>query len=326
MKKILVISSSRADRHLLEPVSIGLGDDCEFITGTPLSWECCRSKLNEDDAGKKVVLLGDRWETLLLAFRAIELNCLCYHIHGGEETFGSKDNIYRRAISALSHVHLTAHKQFSDRIIRMGENPANVICVGALGVYRAKKINDAAFPIQTKTLTVILHPNTIEPGKTEGEVSTLLNALKSFTSGFRIKFYAPNHDSGREIIINKIGAFIELYGGEYVVEEFGDDFLNSLKHSACIIGNSSCGIIEAPTLLVPTINIGSRQEGRPMALSIINTDFDSDVISAHIRMVISMDNIDYTNPYDNTEGDTVDMICDIVRNHPVSFQKRFIDV
>lgn len=328
-KNILIISSSRADRSLLEPIANKLGNDCEFIKITPLSWECCRSTLNVSDKGKKVILLGDRWETLLLAFRATELYDLVYHIHGGEETVGSRDNLYRHAITKLSHVHITSHKDFADRVAKMGEPKENIFSPGSLGVWRAKKIRkryrgEGRFIPLEKMLSVIIHPNTIEPDKTEYEITTLLKSLKQFIERFRIKFYVPNHDNGREIIERKIRAFCELYEQEYIEEEYGNDFLNSLASSKCIIGNSSCGIIEAPTLGVPTVNIGERQNGRPRAKSVINTSFNQANIERAIKMALE-NKFDFTNPYDNVEHDTVDMICKIIQNHPVEFKKRFMD-
>jgi UDP-hydrolysing UDP-N-acetyl-D-glucosamine 2-epimerase len=322
-KNILVISSSRADRGLLEPISKKLGDECIF--------KKLDTNLEHEDYLysipffiEKVVLLGDRRETVLLSFSAIESSKIIYHIHGGEVTAGSKDEIYRHAISKMAQCHLTSHQDFADRVIRMGETPKNVFVTGALGVHRAKQIT---LPRKEDQLTVILHPNTIEPEKTESEITTLLTALKSFTDRFRIKFYAPNYDNGREIISRKMRAFCELYGCEYIEEEHGDDFLRSLASSKCIIGNSSCGIIEAPTLRTPVVNIGERQEGRPRASSVMQCDFDIKDIQEHIFSALNDHWLDslFNNPYDNVERDTVDMICDIIRNHPVSFKKRFID-
>jgi UDP-hydrolysing UDP-N-acetyl-D-glucosamine 2-epimerase len=335
-KNILIIATSRADKYLLSPLTDGLGKECGFIDLS--SWEPYEIQkmiwqydiLSEDDNWERIVLLGDRYETCLLAVHAVDTGKIIFHIHGGEITSGSKDEYFRHAITKLSKVHLTCHKNFADRIIRMGEAPENIFISGALGVWRAKRIKPEEK--QSKTLTVILHPNTIEPDKTESEITTLLNALKSFSDNFRIKFYAPNHDSGRGIIERKIKAFIELFGGEYIEEEYGDDFLHSLKHSACIIGNSSCGIIESPSLKTPTINIGSRQDGRPRAASILQCDFNEKEIRLNIDAYLSLnwhgkDGIGYRfkNPYDNTEEDTVEMICDIIKNHPVNFQKRFKD-
>jgi len=322
---IIIISTSRADRHLLSPIAEKLGDECEFIKSDPATWECCRSTLNKGDIGKKVVLLGDRWETLLLAFRASELNCLTYHIHGGEVTAGSKDEMYRHAITKLSQVHLAAHQDFADRcVIRMGEDPNNVFSTGSIGVWRAKKFMEKAYIKKGKKLSVILHPNTIEPDKTEQECLTLLQALGAF-SDHVIDFYAPNHDSGRDIIERKFKAFCEVNSNCYYFEEKeADYFLGSLAKSLCLIGNSSCGIIEAPSLKTPTVNIGSRQDGRPMAKSVLNVDFNSGNIFCAIKTTLNC-SFNFKNPYDNVEHDTVDMICDIIRNHPVEFGKRFFD-
>lgn len=325
-RPILIISTSRADKYLLSPLAEKLGDECEFyITEQPIYYPTCLELLDDFyDEKRKVVLLGDRWETLLLSFRATRLNCIIYHIHGGEVTAGSKDEMYRHSITKMSHVHLTSHKQFADRIIRMGEDPKNTFVTGSLGVHRAKQIS---LPKKEDKFTVILHPNTINPEKTESEIIILLNSLKPFIERFKIKFYAPNYDNGREIISRKIKAFIELYGGEYIEEEYGDDFLRNLARSKCIIGNSSCGIIESPSLFTPTVNIGTRQDGRPRAASVMQCEFNEEEIKSHIESALNDHWLDslFVNPYNNTEYDTVDMICDIIRNHPVQFKKRFFD-
>jgi UDP-hydrolysing UDP-N-acetyl-D-glucosamine 2-epimerase len=328
IKNIIIVSSSRADRWLLEPVFDHLGDECEFrkfnanlsVTYDETIWQ-----IGDADRNKKIILLGDRWETLLLAFGAIQNKCIIYHLHGGEETFGSADNIYRNAITKLSHVHLTANQKFSDRIIKMGESPSNVITVGSIGVWRAKRI-----PPQEKEnlLTVILHPNTIETNKTEQEITILLNSLKQFTNDFRIEFYAPNYDSGREIIECKIKEFCgSNLNTSYIKATAGDEFLINLKRSKCIIGNSSCGVIESSSLMTPTINIGNRQDGRPRASSVMQCGFNVAEIKSHIESAINDNWLDslFNNPYDNVEHDTVDMICNIIRNHPVEFGKRFFD-
>jgi UDP-hydrolysing UDP-N-acetyl-D-glucosamine 2-epimerase len=337
-KKILTVSTSRSDRYLLEPVVNRLGEECKFIRlrnlYSPYTEEFSydqfvpeiRYILGESEGCKGVVLLGDRHEVCLLAYHFTCNEIPIYHLHGGEVTAGSKDEYFRHAITKMAGIHLTAHQDFADRVIRMGENPKNVFVCGALGVHRAKQIS---LPEKENLLTVILHPNTTEPEKTESEITTLLDALKSFTDRFRIKFYAPNYDNGREIIECKMRGFCELYGCEYIEEEYGDDFLRSLASSKCIIGNSSCGVIEAPSLKVPAINIGMRQDGRPMAGSVVNFGVaypDSGEIRETIKLVLKeADDLDYTNPYDSTENDTVDMICDIIRNHPVEFKKRFVD-
>lgn len=325
MKDIIIISSSRADRWLLEPIFDHLGDKSEFRkfnANLSATYDETIWQIGGVDGGKKIILLGDRWETLLLAFSAIQNQCIVHHLHGGEETFGSKDNIYRDAITKLSHVHLTANQKFSDRIIKMGENPDNVITVGSLGVWRAKRI-----PPQEKEnlLTVIVHPNTIEPDKTEREITILLGALKQFANDFRIEFYAPNYDSGRDIVDHKVKEFCKLNSNTIYTESTpGDEFLVRLKKSKCIIGNSSCCVIEAPSLGVPAINIGDRQDGRPMAGSMINVPFDGTHIKNGINCALYNPSVS-GNPYDNTEQDTVDMICDIIQSHPVEFKKRFVD-
>ena len=323
-KNIIIVSSSRADKYLLEPISERLGDKCEFYEMLqPVTHHSCLNAFTKEDKGRKVVLLGDRWETCLLAFSAIQNDMLIYHLHGGEVTAGSKDEMYRNSITKMAHVHMAAHQNFASRIKRMGEAPKNIFSPGSLGVWRAKQIK---IPEKENLLAVILHPNTIEPHKTEEECIALIDALMSFRN-HRIKFYAPGNDEGGGIIKRKIKAFCELYGQEYIEEEPGDVFLHSLAASKCIIGNSSCGIIESPSLKTPTINLGSRQDGRPKAMSITECDFNAKNIKEHIELTLQNNWPDHSfaNPYDNTENDTVEMICDIIKNHPVKFQKRFVD-
>lgn len=316
-RKILITSSSRADRYLLEPLADKLGTELLSISANAfwtrwMGYQLC-------------VLLGDRIETLELAINSVGYGIPIAHIHGGEVTAGSKDEMYRHAITKLSHIHLTSHQDFADRVIRMGENPKDVFVTGSLGVWRAKNFK-AKLPLPNRHIVAIYHPNTIEPDTTESEIICLIDALKSFNE-HRIDFFLPNHDSGHEIIERKIMAFSEIYPNvNCIEEESGDKFLARLKSADCIVGNSSCGIIEAPSLRTPTVNIGNRQDGRPRARSILNTPFNSITINGLINAIIHKYWVGYfDNPYDNVKTDTVDMMCDILKNHPVSFQKRFYD-
>ena len=319
MRNICVVSGSRADKYLLNPIAERL--EAPLIPPTLYNLiDYYRTDL--------YLLLGDRFEILECAFNIIQnpkINACIAHMGGGEVTAGSKDELYRHAITKLSHIHLAATQQFADRIIRMGENPFNVFNVGSPGCWRVRNTEDDPDGPTGTDFVITLHPNTIEPDKTESEVMALIDALKAFPDVLK-HFYAPNMDEGREIIERKIRAFCELDSRSVYREDEGDNYLYIVKNANCVIGNSSAGIIEAPSLRTPTVNIGDRQKGRPMANSVLNCEFDAKEIKEHIESAMNDTFLDsfFKNPYDGGE-DTIEIICDILQNHPISFAKEFND-
>jgi UDP-hydrolysing UDP-N-acetyl-D-glucosamine 2-epimerase len=239
-----------------------------------------------------ILLLGDRAEMLAGAIVGAYLSIPTAHLHGGEIT-STVDEYARHAITKLANIHLPATEKSAQRIINMGENPDNVFVVGAPGldyILNEKlvepEIISAKYNLNLSEPIILLvqHPVTLESKKTVPQASKTLDAIVELENQTIIIY--PNADAGgREIIelINKYETypFISIYKSISSI-----DYLSLMKIASVIVGNSSSGIIEAPSFKLPAINIGSRQEGRERALNVIDVDYDKEMIKKAILKAI----------------------------------------
>ncbi len=259
-----------------------------------------------------VLLLGDRFETFCMAAAAQVSRIPVAHIHGGETTEGAIDEAFRHSITKMSHLHFASCEAYRQRIIQLGEDPEMVFNVGALGVENIRRISlmerselgqDIRFNLEKPYFLITYHPVTLEKDVSEGQVKSILDALDAFP-GYNIIFTEANADTDGRVINRLIGEYTEKQSERcLIVKSLGNRrYLSAMKYASTIIGNSSSGIIEAPTLKVPTVNIGDRQKGRIMAASIINCDPDSNAIRHAIDHVLSpafQESLQVTsNPYD----------------------------
>ncbi len=237
------------------------------------------SKLFKKIRPSLILVLGDKFEIFSSVIAATFNRIPIAHIYGGEETTGAIDNVIRNSITKMSHIHFTATKKYQKRIIQMGENPKFVFNVGAMGIedfnnikFRSKKYFKKKYNINfdKKTILVCFHPVTLEPNTEKKHIKSILFSLKHLKDT-NIVFTSPNADHGYKQIDNEIKKFSKNKKNCFYIKSFGrTNFLSCLKLSNIIIGNSSSGIIEAPSLKTITINIGDRQKGRVKSKSIIN--------------------------------------------------------
>lgn len=242
------------------------------------------------------IILGDRFEMLPVAYTAAVMKIKLVHLHGGEITLGAVDNKIRFAISHLSDLHLTATKQSSQRLIQCGIDPETIIMVGALGVENALKIQKASrLEIEEKTgvrfskqnILFTFHPETLSNYSVETQIETALTALGQF-EGLGKFLSLPNADPGNSIIREKLINFKKHHSNVYLTKNHGHYlYLSIMGEVDAVVGNSSSGIIEAPALGVPTINIGDRQKGREQAESIMQCDYNSSTIEVALRKALS---------------------------------------
>ena len=245
-----------------------------------------------------IVVLGDRFEIFSAVAAALIAQIPVAHIHGGELTEGNFDDALRHSITKMSHLHFVAAEEYRNRVIQLGENPAQVFNVGGLGVDNIKKIkllskkeleNELPIVFQRKNLLVAFHPVTLAEDYGVNELAELLNALDSF-SDVGLIFTFPNADTGSELMTSLIQKYVNARANASVSASFGA--LRYLSVMACVdgvIGNSSSGLMEAPTLRVGTVNIGNRQRGRIQAESVIQSDPDKYKIEIAIRRMLSHD-------------------------------------
>ncbi|MGO4692875.1 UDP-N-acetylglucosamine 2-epimerase [Paenibacillus sp. 2TAB26] len=243
-----------------------------------------------------LVLLGDRFEILSAAQTALVMRIPVAHISGGELTEGAIDESIRHSLTKMSHIHFTANEEYTKRVIQLGEQPNRVFNVGDLGVENIRKMSflskeelDEFYGYNLKKFFLVtFHPCTLEVETAEEQMANLLLALNDFPD-YQIIFTKSNADSeGRRI--NQLIDDYTATNPDRVKSFFSLGqlrYLSTMKYSKLVIGNSSSGVTEAPALSRPTINIGSRQEGRLMASSIINCNPIKDDIIKSIQWALS---------------------------------------
>lgn len=243
-----------------------------------------------------VVVLGDRYEILAAAVASQIARVPVAHLHGGECTLGAVDDTFRHAVTKLSLLHFVSTKEYRDRVIRMGEDPERVHCVGALGLDNIRKLAPLSrteleerleFDLGERYLAVTFHPVTLESDSL-AQNRSLLDALNAH-SDLRCVFTRPNADTGNL----ELAALVERWVAKRparatLVTSLGSRaYLSLVREAAAVVGNSSSGILEAPALGVPVVDIGSRQWGRIRPPSVIHCPPDRDAIASAIAEAIS---------------------------------------
>ena len=227
-----------------------------------------------------IVLLGDRYEILAAASAALVAGIPVMHLHGGEATEGAFDESIRHALTKMSHLHCVAAEPYRQRVIQLGESPQRVFLVGGLGVDaigRLPLLDRAAleasidFTLGQKNLLVTFHPVTLDTaGSAEQQMAELLAALDALADT-RLIFTMPNADNGSRALARQIDAFVASHANARAYTSLGQlRYLSCLRQMDGVVGNSSSGLIEAPSLGIGTINIGDRQRGRLAAASVID--------------------------------------------------------
>ncbi len=239
-----------------------------------------------------ILILGDRFEILASVIAATLNKILIAHVHGGEETVGAIDNVIRHSITKMAHVHFASINEYKKRIIQMGENPKLVFNVGAVGLEELNKYKfktneyfkeNYDIDFKKKSILVCFHPVTLEPFKEQIHIRKILLALKNFKN-VNIIFTSPNADQGNNKIEKEIIKFSKGKKNCFYIRSFGrSDFLSCLRLSNLMIGNSSSGIFEAPSLKTISINLGDRQQGRIKSKSVIDTHINSIKIEKLIK-------------------------------------------
>ena len=228
-----------------------------------------------------LIVLGDRTEILFNSILAMMHNIKIVHIHGGEITKGAIDNDIRNAISQISNLHFVSHKKYKKNLIKLGINKNKIHVAGGLGASAikkskilSKKILEKKFKIKLnkKYLLVSYHPVTSKKYYSKTEFLNLMDCLNKFDNVIKI-ITSPNIDSKNFEILEIIDHFIKNFRNFYFFKSLGSlNYLSFLKYSEGVVGNSSSGILEAPSFKIPTLNIGNRQLGRLYSKSIINVD------------------------------------------------------
>lgn len=239
------------------------------------------------------ILLGDRYEVFSSAVACILNDVKIAHVHGGELSEGSKDDVFRHSITKMSNLHFVATSEYKKRVLQLGEESKFVFNVGALcndTIRKVKFLNKKKFLKKynlkfDRTLLICCHPEILKK-QNRILINNLLNILKN-KKNINIIFTYPNSDPGSDYIIERFKKFIKENENSKIYKSLGHElFLQFLKNSDCIIGNSSSGIIEAPLLGTPSINIGDRQKGRLLSKTVFQCSNQVNKIKNLINMTL----------------------------------------
>ena len=284
-----------------------------------------------------IVILGDRFEALSAAQTAMVLRIPILHLHGGEITEGAYDDSIRHAITKLSHLHGTSTEQHRQRVIQLGELPKTVKNVGALGLDYIKRgcllskkelYKSLGLVPKKPFFLVTYHPVTLGDENPEKSCDELLSALDAFPD-YQVILTYPNADDGGRKIIPIIQDYAAANPARVIAQKsLGQiKYLSAMKYSSALIGNSSSGIIEAPSFGIPTINIGIRQKGRMSAESVYHCKVNKQNIQNTIKKAINdfeHNNKKIINPYG--QGSASKKIVEMIKTAQINNCKKFFDI
>ena len=289
-----------------------------------------------------VVVLGDRFEIFAAVFSAMNLNIQIAHIHGGEKTLGSVDEIMRHSITKMSTWHFVSTLSYKKRVIQLGENPKNVFHVGGLAyeaIKNFKTLEKKVFEDKIKlklnknNFLVTFHPETSDKYFSLVGFNNMISSINKIKDSTFI-FTLSNADAESGKINKKIINFVKQNRLKSVYfRSMGQDlYYSALKNCNIVIGNSSSAIIEAPYFNIPSVNIGDRQKGRLSAKSIINTSKNKKSILDGIMSAIKINhNIKNKKVFDNPYGkykssEKIISILKKINLNKTNTQKIFYDI
>ncbi|EQB91570.1 UDP-N-acetylglucosamine 2-epimerase (hydrolyzing) [Elizabethkingia anophelis] len=286
-----------------------------------------------------LVILGDRYEMLAVASAATIFKIPIVHLHGGEITEGAYDDAIRHSITKMSHLHFTSTDEYRHRVIQMGESPENVFNVGAIGLDNVKNLkllsreeleHELEIKFKKYNYQVTFHPETLGGLSSAEQFQNLLDIIEKEEDSFFI-FTKSNADTDGRIINQMIDDFTTKYPDKAKAYfSLGTlRFLSVVEICNAIIGNSSSGILEAPSLKTATLNIGDRQKGRIQADSIVNVENTKEAIALGFQKIKDKSFIrklqSIKNPYDN--GGAARKIIEHIINHTeFSMSKSFYNL
>ncbi len=289
-----------------------------------------------------LVVLGDRYEMLAAALAALPFKIPLAHLGGGELTQGAIDDALRHSITKLSHLHFTSTEDYARRVMQLGEDPGRVFVSGepALDhILTAPQLTPKELQrrfgvnVERPFLLVTFHPVTLEYEQVEWQIDELLSALDH--AHIPVIFTMPNADTAGRIIATRMKQWVQSHPGMgEMVDNFGADAYHSvLRRAVAVVGNSSSGLIEAPSFKVPAVNVGVRQGGRVRAASVIDVGHHQAEILAGIQKGASSEFrqslASAVNPHASKTNSAVSTITTVLRQVSLGdslLQKKFYEV
>ena len=279
-----------------------------------------------------VIVMGDRFEIFSAVAAAHVARLPIAHLSGGEVTKGAFDDAFRHSITKMSCLHFTSHTEYSNRVIQLGENPKTVFNVGEIGLNNIRKApllkksdieKVLGIKFNIKNFLTTFHPVTLDGNKSIIHLKSLLNYFKG-KRDINVIFTKTNADTYGRIINSTIENYVKTYPtNSILISSLGRiNYLSTLQFVDAVVGNSSSGIIEAPSFKIGTINIGDRQDGRIKAKSVIDCSPTKEGINQAFNKLFStyfqktLKNL--INPYEKYNGPA------IMLKETVNFLKNYI--
>ncbi len=257
-----------------------------------------------------LVLLGDRYETLAAAQAALIARTPVAHIAGGDTTEGAFDEAIRHSITKMAHLHFVTNQVSAGRVRQLGEDPARIHDVGSPGIDQIRRVKllgreelqrALGFSFRKKNLLITYHPETVDSRDAGEAVVELLHALEELDDDDTgMIFTMPNADPGSHAVRVRIQEFVLDHACAGAFDSLGPQkYLSVMNQVDAVVGNSSSGIMEAPSFRKPAVNIGDRQKGRLQAASVVNCPAVSAEIIGAVRRALTLDCSAVVNPYGN---------------------------
>ena len=285
-----------------------------------------------------LLVLGDRFEIFAVATAAAARHIPIAHISGGDVTLGAADEYYRHCISKMAAVHFASCADSAARLVRLGEAPDRVFCVGGLGdenirtlpkLSREALCASTGFALMQPFALVTYHPETsADAGSPAAQCQALCRAMESVPGIFWL-MTGSNADAGGQVCSDTLRAFAAANPDRAgFVQNLGlQRYLSAMQYASLVAGNSSSGVVETPTFQVPTVNIGKRQAGRLICANVLGCAPDADAIAETMRKALSPEFAAVAatakSPYNG--GDTSAKICAVLRSFDFSAPKSFYD-
>jgi UDP-hydrolysing UDP-N-acetyl-D-glucosamine 2-epimerase len=284
-----------------------------------------------------VVVLGDRYE-IFAAATAAYIACIpIAHIGGGDITEGAFDEGIRHSITKMSHWHFVASDEARRRVMQLGEDPTRIQVVGHPGLEHIRRLtllsrqeveSRLQFQLRKRNLLVTFHPVTLDAIASARQFDELLQALGSLGPEYGLIFTKPNADTEGRTLIRMLEQFVAAHENAAGFTSLGQRlYLSVATQVDAVVGNSSSGLFEIPALGKPTVNIGTRQQGRQLADSVIGCAAEAAAIGNAIAIALSTDCTGVTSPFG--DGHTAERIVAALKStvtEGVTRCKRFFDI
>jgi UDP-hydrolysing UDP-N-acetyl-D-glucosamine 2-epimerase len=259
-----------------------------------------------------VVVLGDRYETFAAAQAAMFMRLPMAHLFGGDVTEGAIDESIRHAITKMSHLHFATNADSAQRLMQLGEDPQRIFTVGSPGIDSIKRLKlmdretvgrEVGMALGQRNILVTFHPVTVEADRSVGALDELCTSLSTLDPEFRLFFTLANADAEGRALNDRIKAFVSGRPNAIAVASLGQlRYISLMNQVDIVVGNSSSGIYEAPSLNVPTVDIGDRQKGRERASSVFHVATERTEIAAAVSKALLRGRQLTINPYGDGEA------------------------